>query len=161
MSPTMDLRHGYIVSPMVFRCVMEDILEKVSEQWAGHNCGLHSEGQRLQYACWADDTCLCAKSTVELSHVRGTTVRRGGVADGWHGGEPLQAIAVENATTSPEHRLVALAWAHGPSVKVVEWKDAWWRHTIGGMHHTDAGPGRMRLPRGHRARGKRRSGEAI
>lgn len=45
--------------------------------------------------------------------------------------------------------------------KVAMWKDAWWRHTIRSMHHTDADLGKMRLFRGHRKLGKRRCDEAI
>lgn len=48
-----------------------------------------------------------------------------------------------------------------PGGIVTAWKDGWRRHTLRGLHYTDADPGRPRLSRGHRTLGKRRWHETI
>lgn len=46
-------------------------------------------------------------------------------------------------------------------MKVAAWKDAWWRHTIRGMHHTDADPSKTWLTTRRRTLGKRRWDDAV
>lgn len=59
-------------------------------------------------------------------------------------------------------RLRLRPWHVGAtSAKVVAWKDALWRHTVRGMHYTEADPERQRLSRGHRTVGQRRWDEVI
>lgn len=45
--------------------------------------------------------------------------------------------------------------------KVAQWHDAWWRHTVGAVHHTESDRRRMRFGRGHRELGKRRRDEPV
>lgn len=44
---------------------------------------------------------------------------------------------------------------------VAAWIDSWWRHTMRGLHDTDADPGPSRPSRGHRALGQRRCDETF
>lgn len=69
VSPTSGMRQGCSVSSVVIRWVMEDILEQVSAEWSGHNCGILVCGDWLQYICWADDSRLFAKSATGLSYM--------------------------------------------------------------------------------------------
>lgn len=69
VSPTIGLRQGCGVSPMVFRWIMEDIFVEVQEDWRRRECELLAGRGRLMYICWADDTWLFAKSAGELSYV--------------------------------------------------------------------------------------------
>lgn len=69
------------------------------------------------------------------------------VPDESSGGTRLEGCSHLAMGSGDRCRLVALG-----HVKVVAWKDAWRRHTIHDMHHTDADPGKMRLSRTPHAR---------
>lgn len=72
IAPSVGLRQGCSVSPMIFRWTMEEVFEAVKPQWEARGCGLSIDGSRMTHICWAYDMWLIAQSAAELDWMIGS-----------------------------------------------------------------------------------------
>lgn len=69
--PTVGLRQGCSLSPLVFRWVMEDLVAEARREWNAAGCGFQMDDELLHILAWADDTWLFASSRRQLCRMVG------------------------------------------------------------------------------------------